>query len=311
MSQRQACSIFDINPRTFRRWKSWQPSPPQTAWNKLLPHERHAIIDIAWMPALLGKPVTHLFVHGIDHGIVNASLSTFYRVLNAEKLVHPRPSRKRTSSGYVSAHELLDSGFQLLCYDVKLFRTDTGVPVWAIPVLLLPFRFLLTVGHALHSVRSKDLRDAVDEAILQIPDRFLDTLVTHSDRGAAMKSRSTREHLNELGVAVHFGRPHTPDDEPWIEALNKSLAYHRDCPEHFPQVADILRWFRRFPDIHNNEPHSALSFVSPAQALLGQKEVILAQRTRKLLSARRQRLAYYHANGRPGTPVSKGGISST
>ena len=133
----------------------------------------------------------------------------------------------------------------------------------------------------------------------------LDTLVTHADRGAAMKSRSTREHLNELGVAVHFGRPHTPDDEPWIGALNKSLTCHRDCPEHFPQVADILRWFRRFPDIHNNEPHSAFSFVSPAQALLGHKEVILAQRTRKLLSARRQRLAYYHANDGPAHQYQK------
>ena len=86
--------------------------------------------------------------------------------------------------------------------------------------------------------------------------------------------------FQRLGAAVRFGRPHTPDDKPWIEALNKSTACHRGCPEHFPQVTDILRRFRRFPDVHNNEPHSALSFVSPFQALLGQKEVILAQRTR-------------------------------
>ena len=92
---------------------------------------------------------------------------------------------------------------------------------------------------------------------------------------------------------MHFGRPHTPDDEPWIEALIKTLKYHRDCPSHFQQVDDVVSWFKRFPDIYNNDPHSALSYVTPSQTLLGKKEVILAQRKSNLLAARKLRRLNY------------------
>jgi hypothetical protein len=204
----------------------------------------------------------------------------------------------------------LDSGFKLVCYDATQFRTMAGITVWAIPVLLLPFRSLLAIGDALNSVSAKDLQAAVDEAFIKIPERLLQSLVTHLDRGSAMKSRSTKEHLQELGLAVHCGRPHTPDDEPWIEALNKSLKYHRDCPDSFAQGDDVLRWFGTFLHIHNNEPHSALKFVSPQQALDGKQEVILAQRTQKLLLARRQRLDSYRANVPMFAPEPEVRISS-
>jgi hypothetical protein len=85
---------------------------------------------------------------------------------------------------------------------------------------------------------------------------------------------------------VHFGRPHTPDDEGWIESFIKTLKYHRDAPQSFALVDDIIRWLERFPDIYNNDPHSSLSYVTPLQTLLGQKEVILEQRKKNLALAR-------------------------
>jgi hypothetical protein len=83
-----------------------------------------------------------------------------------------------------------------------------------------------------------------------------------------------------------YGRPHTPDDQAWIEAFVKTLKHHRDAPQSFQLVDDILQWLGCFPDIYNNDPHSSLSYVTPLQALLGQKEVILNQRKQNLAAAR-------------------------
>ena len=127
-----------LPPRKFRRWANPKPRKSRTAWNKILEQERDAIEAAAWMPELIGKPVSHIFVHGHNSGKFFASLSTVYNVLKEKNLVQPLNRRPRTSA-YVNAHSLLDEGFSLLCYDGTLFKTDTGIAVWAIPVMILAF----------------------------------------------------------------------------------------------------------------------------------------------------------------------------
>jgi putative transposase len=296
LSQKKACALFGIHPRKFRRWAHPRPAAPKTAWNKILPSERTALISTAWQSEFLGKPVSHLFVHGHQSGEFSLSLSTCYRVLKQESVIR-KINKPKKSAHYISAHDLLDEGFSLLCYDATRFLTDSFVPVWAIPVILLPHRYLLHIGYALNSVTTNDLIHAVNQALAAVPESLMRVLVAHSDRGSAMKSRKTKDYLNKvMGIPVHFGRPHTPDDEAWIESFIKTLKYHREKPEHFPLVDDVLNWLKRFPDIYNNEPHSSLKYVTPRESLLGKKEVILSQRTVNYIEARNKRLNHYYTS---------------
>ena len=116
LTQKRACQIFGIAPRKFRRWVNPRQVRPRTAWNKTLAHERDAIETAAWTPELIGKPVSHIFVHGHESGKFFASLSTVYHVLKAKNMVEPRKHWYRRTP-YVSAHALLEEGFSLLCYD--------------------------------------------------------------------------------------------------------------------------------------------------------------------------------------------------
>src|SRR5262249_59999850 len=59
-------------------------------------------------------------------------------------------------------------------------------------------------------------REAVDAAI---GDGQLPLLLTISDNGPQMRSCSTREFLAGVAIAQQFGRPHTPQDQAWIETL--------------------------------------------------------------------------------------------
>lgn len=295
-TQKRACEIFGIAPRKFRRWANPKPIKTRSAWNKVLEHERNAIEAAAWEPELIGKPVSHIFVHGHESGKFFASLSTVYRVLKAKNMVKPREHWQRRAP-YVSAHSLLDEGFSLLCYDGTQFKTDSGIIVWAIPVMILPQRYLLHIGHSLSGISSGDLTQSIKEAYALIPEHLTTKLLAHSDRGSAMKSSSTKQTIKELlGAPVHFGRPHTPDDQSWIEAFIKTLKYHRDAPRSFKIVDDILQWFNRIPDIYNNDPHSSLSYVTPLQALAGRKEVILNQRKQNLAAARMLRYTTWKAS---------------
>ena len=286
LTQQCACEMFGIASRKFRRWANPKPIRPRTAWNKTLERERDAIEAAAWGPDLIGKPVSHVFVHGHESEEFFASLSTVYRVLKAKNMVKPMRHWHRTRP-YVSAHALLDEGFSLLCYDGSQFKTDLGIIVWAIPVIILPQRYLLHIGHSINGVSSGDLTRSVKEAHVRLPEHLTKKLIAHSDRGSVMKASSTKQTIKELlGAPVHFGRPHTPDDQAWIESFIKTLKYHREAPQSFKLVDDILQWFNRFPDIYNNDPHSSLSYVTPLQALSGQKEVILAKRKQNLALAR-------------------------
>ena len=286
LTQKRSCEIFGILPRKFRRWLNPRPVKARTAWNKILEHERDAIESAAWEPELIGKPVSHIFVHGHESGKFFASFSTVYRALKAKNMVEPMKHWQRRTP-YVSAHSLLDEGFSLLCYDGTQFKTDSGIIVWAIPVMILPQRYLLHIGHSVSGISSGDLTRSVKEAYALLPEHLAAKVLAHSDRGSAMKASSTQRVIKELlGAPVHFGRPHTPDDQAWIEAFIKTLKYHRDAPRSFKLVDDILQWLNRVPDIYNNDPHSSLSYITPLQALSGQKEVILDQRKQNLATAR-------------------------
>jgi putative transposase len=299
LTQKEACEAIDLSPRKLRRWAKPKKHKPRTAWNKLRDEERDAIEAAAWLPDLIGRPVSHIFVHGHDSDKFFASLSTVYRVLKAKNLVQPL-ERRRPTAPYVSAHALLDEGFSLLCYDGTLFRTDAGINVWAIPVMILPQRYLLHIGHSLGGVTAADLNRALREAHALLPEHMLEKLLAHSDNGSAMKARATKELVKELlGAPVHFGRPHTPDDEGWIEAFIKTLKYHREAPQSFKIVDDVLQWLSRCHNIYNNDPHSSLSYVTPLQALQGLKEVILNQRQQNLETARALRYTAWQERNAP------------
>jgi transposase InsO family protein len=306
LTQTLSCLTFGLAPRKFRRWANPKPVKPRTAWNRLLPQECEAIENAVYVPDLIGKPLSHVFVHGHETGKFFASIATIFRVLKKKNLVKPPEFYRTKKTNYVSAHALMAEGYSLLCYDATQFKTESGIVVWAIPVLILPARFMLLVGHSLGGVSAADLTRTVKEAIALLPERLISNLLAHSDRGSAMKAEATKKIIKELlGAPVHYGRPHTPDDEAWIESLINSLKHHRDAPKYFSLVDDILQWLGRFPEIHNNDPHSAHKYVTPLQVLSGQKEIILNQRKSNLTAARLLRYTAWKAAQKLALPAPK------
>lgn len=116
-----------------------------------------------------------------------------------------------------------------------------------------------------------------------------------SDRGSQMKSSVVKQHLTEKWkVTLVYARSYTPDDNPWIEAYNKSLEYHPARPESFETVQDVEDWVNLHGELHNEHPHSALNYARPNEEHAGLGDDIRKQRKENLKLARKERLAYYY-----------------
>ena len=111
-------------------------------------------------------------------------------------------------------------------------------------------------------------------------------LTIHSDRGAAMTSRTVALLLSDLGIDKTHSRPHVSDDNPFSESHFRTIKYRPEFPDRFgsPEHArdvcrDLFAWY------NNEHHHSALCFLTPAQVHHGRAEDVLNARYRTRLAA--------------------------
>jgi len=107
-------------------------------------------------------------------------------------------------------------------------------------------------------------------------------------------SGSTREFLALCAIAQHFGRPHTPTDQAWIESLNGHLK--AEYP-HLLAIRDpaTLRAELAAVRAHYNgvRLHAGVGYVTPDDEHEGRGEAIRKARQAGLEQARVRRLAWH------------------
>jgi len=132
-------------------------------------------------------------------------------------------------------------------------------------------------------------------------------LLAVSDNGPQMRSGSTREFLALCAIAQHFGRPHTPTDQAWIESLNGHLK--AEYP-HLLTIRDpaTLRAELALARAHYNgvRLHAGVGYVCPDDEHEGRGEAIRKARDAGLEQARQHRLAW-HRKHRHTSPVQEPG----
>ncbi len=105
-------------------------------------------------------------------------------------------------------------------------------------------------------------------------------LVLHSDNGKPMRGSTMVSTLQWLGIVPSFSRPHVSDDNPYSEALFRTLKHTPAYPRQpFADLASTERWVARFVAWYNGEHrHSAIRFVTPDERHHGIEHDVLARR---------------------------------
>ena len=137
---------------------------------------------------------------------------------------------------------------------------------------------------------------------LAVDDETRPILLAVSDNGPQMTSGSTREFLAMCAIAQHFGRPHTPTDQAWIESLNGHLK--AEYP-HLLAIRDpaTLRAELAAVRAHYNgvRLHQGIGYVCPNDEHEGRGDGIRKARQAGLETSRLRRLAWHrqHRQDRP------------
>ncbi len=283
--KREACALLGVTVRTVERWEQRdgtydkRKQAKRSVGNKLTPGERDAVLTTANSHQYRDLSPCKIVPMLADEGRYLASESTFYRVLrDAEQLTHrqlSRPVKHQRPEAY-EAH----AANQVWSWDISYLPTQVrGLYVYLYLIMDIYSRKI--VGWSVHELESSAYaaqliqQACLDENVQQ------EQLVLHADNGSPMKGATMLAMLEKLGVVPSFSRPSVSDDNPYSEALFKTLKYHPSFPmlTKFATIGDARRWCEQFVGWYNADHlHSALKFVTPLQRHTGDDKAILRRR---------------------------------
>jgi len=279
--------VLEISPRTLQRWREngevkadgrKHASTRSEPANKLSEHERRQILDVANTPQFAHLPPSQIVPALADQGLYIASESSFYRVLReGEQLAHRGKAKPATRQRPKPLQA--DAPNQLWSWDITYLASTVKGAFFYLYLIMDVFSRKI-VGWEVDDSESAERAAAVCRKAHLREGIADDALVLHSDNGSPMKGATMLATLQRLGVMPSFSRPSVSDDNPYSEALFKTLKYHPGFPEKpFESLEEARRWVVGFEHWYNEiHHHSALRFVTPAQRHRGEDIDILAQR---------------------------------
>ena len=281
----KACELIGINVRTKNRWdqpdgltdkrKGAQRFPA----NKLTSEEYNHLLSTA-----NSKPYQNLSPNKIvpmlaDRGIFIASESTFYRALRAEnQLTHRQATRPAKHHRPAALAAYVPN--QVWSWDITYLPTQVRGRYFYLYMMIDIFSRKV-VGWNTHEMESSEYAARLAKQACEDEKIKPNQIVLHSDNGVPMKGASMRATLEKLGVIPSYSRPSVSDDNPYSEALFKTLKYHHSFPikTQFESMVDATEWCEKFIKWYNNEHlHSALKYVTPRQRHVGEDIAILEKR---------------------------------
>jgi transposase InsO family protein len=295
LSISKCCEILLLSDRRYFRWVNWKEPGKRVPWNRIMSEEEDAILEAGRDESLCHLRAAGLMVYGHDTGKYSCSISTVQKVLKKHELAAPYSPPKRKRNGKKpDVRDLIKKPNQIYCYDGTEFRLTDGRKVQVVPILDIGSRKNLKNGVFVRSFTEQDVMDLWDDTLYE---QGIDTskLAILSDNGSQMKGKTIKMHMQEKwSVTLLYARPYTPDDNPWIEAFNRSLKYHEAKPDTFETVQDVIDWVELHRQLHNDHPHSSLGYVRPNDEHQGLGDGIRKERQNNLSVASKKRLGYYY-----------------
>jgi putative transposase len=101
-----------------------------------------------------------------------------------------------------------------------------------------------------------------------------------------MKAKATALMRADLGVVKFHSRPHTSNDNPFLEAHFNTLKYQPEFPKRVQTIDEAHTFRRRFFTWYNEDHHHAgIGLMTPDQIHFGQAGAIHAARQTTLDTA--------------------------
>ena len=225
-----ACRVIGISARTIERWRG-QPDggdrrcgPRHRPKNALTAAEEVHLLAVMTSARYGHLPPKQLVPRLADEGRYLASESTMYRL---QKRLGGRAHRRPVLSTHVTrgamAHRATRAN-QLWSWDItylpttirgRFLRLYLVMDVWSRRIVGWEVHEHEGATHAATLIQRICTESGVDPR----------GLVLHSDNGKPMRGRTMVATLQWLGIVPSFSRPHVCNDNPYSEALFRTLKH--------------------------------------------------------------------------------------
>ena len=280
----RACNEADLSKRTYRRWyragkvqADLRPTATRSApANKLSKDEQQQILDKCNESKFTSLPPSQIVPTLLDDGIYIASESTFYRVLKANGQLNKRGRAQAASNRSKPKAYLAEGPNEVWSWDITYLASTVKGRFYYLYMFEDIFSRKI-VGYEVHEQECGELAASLIQRCMLCEQCFRQPLVLHSDNGAPMKSFTMTAKLEELGVTASLSRPSVSNDNPYSEALFRTLKYRPEWPSAgFKSLTLARAWVEKFVTWYNDEhKHSKINFVSPSvRHAMKDKEVL-------------------------------------
>jgi putative transposase len=279
-----ACTELGIGPRTLERWRQrdggadLRCGPKTEPANKLSAAERRKVLETMNSPEYADLPPNQIVPKLCDRGEYLCSESTMYRVLKEENQL-ARRGREKEPQPRQPVLRVATRPNQIWSWDISYLRSPVAGR-WYYLYLVVDIWSRKITGWAVHSEERGDHASALIRRAARAEQVRVDELTLHSDNGGPMKGSTMLATLTKLGITPSFTRPSVCDDNPFSEALFRTLKYRPEYPSGpFDSLDAARRWVAAFVHWYNHEhQHSGIQYVSPIDRHEGRSEAILEAR---------------------------------
>jgi len=304
-----ACALVGLSVRTVERWRGAHPvddrhGPTHAPANTDTAAERRVICTTVTALAYRDLSPHQIVPRLADLGQYIGSESTIYRVLRAEDMLTRRGRATPPTVRLVTA-QIAHGPNQVWSWDITYLPTPVrGVFLYLYLILDVWSRKI--VGAHVYDSELATHAAALFERTCERAQLDPRGLVLHADNGGPMKASTMVVTLERLGVLPSFSRPRVSNDNPFSEALFRTLKY---CPAYpsrpFADLPAAADWVEGFVQWYNHaHQHSAIRFVTPEDRHTGREAAILAQREAVYARARHQHPERWSGATRNWTPVT-------
>lgn len=288
----KACEVVGLSVRTVQRWQRQgggedrRKGPTKRPGNALSDVERQKVLQVVNRPEYRNLSPKQIVPKLASEGVYLASEATVYRLLRQHnQLAHRQRSRapQRRSKPQLEAR----GPNEVWTWDITYLRSSVRGQFFYL-YLIVDMYSRKIVGWTVQQTESMQRSSMLVQRACR--DLGVDPkgLVLHADNGGPMKGSTMLATLQRLGIVPSFSRPRVSDDNPYSEALFRTLKYRPEYPTRpFASLQDARDWVAAFVTWYNTEHlHSSIRFVTPDDRHFGREQLVLARRRRAYEQAR-------------------------
>ena len=282
-----ACRVTGISVRTYQRWTIGEKvksdarptaNRPEPA-NKLTTEERQSVLNICHQLDFASLPPGQIVPRLADQGQYVASESSFYRILHEADEQHHR------GRSHAPRHPLPPNGYcatgpnQVWSWDITWLASPIRGMFFYLYMIMDVYSRKI-VAWEIHPLENAGLAATLVQKAVLSEGCALNPPVLHADNGGPQKGFTMKAKLESLGIMASYSRPRVSNDNPYSEALFRTVKYRPAYPvKGFLSIDDARKWTSAFVRWYNHEHlHSAIKFVTPAHRHIEEDRKILENR---------------------------------